>query len=86
VPASAEEILPGSRAVYCAPWLALTFPLMTNEVPAARLRSLPDGAGQGLAAEGDQRGGQRRGHRDREGCRDDHQSVSIHPRQYQRTP
>ena len=39
MPSSAAEILPGSREVYCAPWLALTLPPMTNEVPVARLRS-----------------------------------------------
>ena len=39
MPSSAEEILPGSSEVYCAPWLLLTLPLMTNEVPVARLRS-----------------------------------------------
>ena len=31
--------MPGSREVYRAPWAAVTLPRMTNEVPAARLRS-----------------------------------------------
>ena len=39
MPASAEEIMPGSWDVYCAPWLALTLPVMTRAVPLAPLRS-----------------------------------------------
>ena len=39
MPSSAVEILPGSRVVYCAPWLLLTLPTMVIEVPAAWLRS-----------------------------------------------
>ena len=40
MPSSAVEILPGSRAVYWAPWLLSTpLPLILIEVPAAWLRS-----------------------------------------------
>ena len=31
--------MPGSMAVYCAAWLALTLPVMTRAVPLAPLRS-----------------------------------------------